>query len=126
MSIVTGDRAKEIEADSMVDALVDGNGDASWQVSDEDYPQVPMSQKDFIRDSGDLTMTLTDDEFGTLRKRLQSILFYNEYMLPGCDDVRRLDYYGTMASQSMEIVSLILSSLKKNNITSKDLKEPKQ
>ncbi len=35
-----GSKAREQEGDRMADALVDGNGDASWQVDDSDYKQV--------------------------------------------------------------------------------------
>ena len=68
-----GSKAREMAQAADVDALVDGNGDASWQVDDSDYPPVPMSMEDFIRDSGDILLNLDADQFRTLRKRLVDV-----------------------------------------------------
>ena len=124
MTIVSGDRAREMAQAADVDSLVDGNGDASWQVSDEDYPPVPMSMEDFIRDSGDILLNLDADQFLHLRKRLRDVLFWQRLMIPGSKPHNQISYAGSMSNMCHEVVGLLLASLEKNGVTEEMLKEP--
>ena len=119
-----GSKAREMAQAADVDALVDGNGDASWQVDDSDYPPVPMSMEDFIRDSGDILLNLDADQFLKLRKRLLDVLWWKRLMLAGSTNSQHMNFSGSMSNMAHEIVALLLASLEKNGITEEMLKEP--
>jgi len=118
-----GSKAREMAQAADVDALVDGNGDASWQVDDSDYPPVPMSMEDFIRDSGDILLNLDADQFLKLRKRLLDVLWWKRLMLAGSTNSQHMNFSGSMSNMAHEILALLLASLEKNGITEEMLKE---
>jgi len=119
-----GSKAREMAQAADVDALVDGNSDASWQVDVSDYPPVPMSMDDFIRDSGDILLNLDADQFRTLRKRLLDVLWWQRLMIQGSTPRQQISFSGSVSNMAHEITSLLLASLEKNGITEEMLKEP--
>ena len=55
-----GSKAREIAMAADVDALVDGNGDASWQVDDSDYPPVHEASERSAPTASLLAISLND------------------------------------------------------------------
>ena len=117
------DSVVEQHRDADVDALVDGNGDAPWQVEDSDYPPVSMAAEDWDRDCPDYLLNLDSEDKAKLRDKLRHLMYWERLMMHGNAPDRTIDYAGSLASASADIAGLLVKSLLASGITEDKLKE---